>query len=188
MSKQIEAERIAAGDLTEDEILYLAQRDQLPDHVRNSYENQQELLRRLSASAPSLDDVAHTGDVNARSVTLTVADLERMGVRIARDDLNPPEQFEGARLGQRSDGVEPQPQNATNAREEEIQRRVRANAESSSDEEEEEEGEEVPYSEWRNQDLRSELARRGLSVDGKKDELIARLEEDDSSSEEEEGE
>src|SRR5690348_2214012 len=36
------------------------------------------------------------------------------------------------------------------------------------------------YEEWRNDDLRTELAGRGLSVDGTKKDLVARLREDDA--------
>lgn len=37
-----------------------------------------------------------------------------------------------------------------------------------------------PYTEWTNEELRAELADRGLSTEGKKADLVARLEEDDS--------
>ena len=53
---------------------------------------------------------------------------------------------------------------------------------------EEEDDEAVPYEEQSNDDLRAELSRRGLSVSGKKEELIQRLEEDDESDEDEETE
>lgn len=39
--------------------------------------------------------------------------------------------------------------------------------------------EEEPYEAWTNEELRTELRNRQLSTDGKKDDLIARLEEDD---------
>lgn len=49
-----------------------------------------------------------------------------------------------------------------------------------SDEDEGEEEVEVPdYESWTNDDLRTELSSRGLSVDGKKADLVARLIEDD---------
>lgn len=41
-----------------------------------------------------------------------------------------------------------------------------------------------PYAEMTNEDLRTELASRGLSVDGKKAELVKRLEDDDATTEE----
>lgn len=44
-----------------------------------------------------------------------------------------------------------------------------------------EDGEEVEYAGLTNKELRALLAERGLSVDGNKDELVARLEEDDAS-------
>lgn len=46
---------------------------------------------------------------------------------------------------------------------------------------EEEEEEEMPdYETWNNDDLRAELSKRKLSVDGKKADLVARLEENDT--------
>lgn len=45
--------------------------------------------------------------------------------------------------------------------------------------------EEDDYTQWTNEQLRTELAARNLSVDGKKVELIKRLEEDDEGSEQE---
>lgn len=42
--------------------------------------------------------------------------------------------------------------------------------------------EEAPYSEWRVDDLRAELTERQLPADGKKADLVARLEEDDAQS------
>lgn len=65
---------------------------------------------------------------------------------------------------------------------EEVDRRRAANAGESGQPEAEEE--EVEYSSMSNDDLRVELARRNLSVQGNKAELIARLEEDDASDEE----
>lgn len=44
---------------------------------------------------------------------------------------------------------------------------------------EEDEEEDVPYSEWTNDELRAELQSRGLELDGKKTALIERLEKDD---------
>jgi hypothetical protein len=51
-----------------------------------------------------------------------------------------------------------------------------------SDEEVEQESEdEIPeYEAWTNQELRNELITRELSIEGKKDELVARLREDDA--------
>lgn len=46
-----------------------------------------------------------------------------------------------------------------------------------------EDEEEVPYTEWTNDELRAELVKRKLSLDGKKADLIARLEEDDAKAE-----
>lgn len=52
-----------------------------------------------------------------------------------------------------------------------------------SSEENEPEGDDEPYPTWTNEELRTELARRGLDVTGNKAELVARLEKDDESSE-----
>lgn len=43
----------------------------------------------------------------------------------------------------------------------------------------------VNYGDWTNEELRTELARRGLPVAGKKEELVARLDEDDEADEDE---
>lgn len=43
--------------------------------------------------------------------------------------------------------------------------------------------EEVDYNTFTNEELRTELARRGLSVDGKKAEMVSRLEENDAAEE-----
>lgn len=46
---------------------------------------------------------------------------------------------------------------------------------------EDDEDEELPpYSEWTNENLRAELVERKLSLDGKKADMVARLEEDDA--------
>lgn len=55
--------------------------------------------------------------------------------------------------------------------------REEAEAEAEEDEEEEEV---IDYSTWKNEDLRTELAGRELSVSGTKDEMVARLVEDDN--------
>lgn len=58
-------------------------------------------------------------------------------------------------------------------------------AQDASIEEGEPEEEEVDanYEEWTNDDLRAELSNRGLSLDGKKADLVARLREDDATQE-----
>lgn len=58
-----------------------------------------------------------------------------------------------------------------------------ANSSGFESEDEEDDDEDVDYSSWSNDELRAELARRNLSVDGKKADLVARLEEDDASEE-----
>lgn len=47
------------------------------------------------------------------------------------------------------------------------------------EEDTEEEVDEAPYLEWTNDELRGELQRRKLSLDGKKTDLVKRLEKDD---------
>ena len=47
---------------------------------------------------------------------------------------------------------------------------------------EDDDEEEAPYSEWTNDELRAELNNRQLSLDGKKADLIARLEKSDEES------
>lgn len=56
------------------------------------------------------------------------------------------------------------------------------------DADEDDEDEELDYESMSNDDLRAELARRELSVSGKKEDLIARLEEDDASEDDEDEE
>lgn len=51
------------------------------------------------------------------------------------------------------------------------------------DAEVEEEDDLPPYEQWNNDDLRAELVTRRLSVDGKKADMVARLEEDDAKAE-----
>lgn len=46
--------------------------------------------------------------------------------------------------------------------------------------EEDDDPEDVSYSDWTNDDLRAELSERKLSLDGKKADMVARLEADDA--------
>lgn len=57
-----------------------------------------------------------------------------------------------------------------------------------SDDEDDEALVEEPYEDARNDDLRAELSRRGLSVDGNKTELVQRLREDDEAEDDEDEE
>lgn len=66
--------------------------------------------------------------------------------------------------------------------------RMRAEQGVSEDDEDDEDEEEMDYEFMSNDDLRAELARRDLSVSGKKEDLIARLEADDASEEDDEDE
>lgn len=50
-------------------------------------------------------------------------------------------------------------------------------------EEEDDDPEDISYSDWTNDDLRAELSERKLSLDGKKADMVARLEEDDAKAE-----
>lgn len=158
MSRVIDPEKIQSGDLDEADMLYLAQRDQLPrelleklrEDLDDDDEDPEELIRRALAikQRRSLKDQPHTGDVNTKGTTLAQT---RRGAEKADDGLNRPEDYE-----------EP--------------------------EDEDEEAEEVDYEAMTNEELRVELARRELSVNGNKAELILRLEENDAESEEEEEE
>jgi hypothetical protein len=59
--------------------------------------------------------------------------------------------------------------------------RNQGNPNPATEEDDSEEVEEVdePYDKWTNEELRTELATRGLSVDGKKTDLVQRLEAND---------
>lgn len=57
---------------------------------------------------------------------------------------------------------------------------VAAREEAEAGEDDEEEEEVIDYSTWKNEDLRTELAGRKLSVDGTKAEMVERLIEDDN--------
>lgn len=175
MSRVIDQERIDSGDLTKDELLYLAQRDQLPDELKKDAELQERLQSVLGNKPPRLSDVPNTGTVNTLQVTK--ADLERLGIEVMDDGLNPPEQFEDARLGERPPGSSvPTEGTATRAP-------LGEDLDDEDDEEEDEEdeeGEEDYDAGWNNDQRRAELAERGLSVDGDKAALIKRLIEDDA--------
>lgn len=168
MSRTIDPEKISSGKLTEDELLYLAQRDMLPADVREDYETQEEIRRRLEGIRPMLADIPNTGDANTRGITL--AQLEAMGLELLDDGLNPPRQFQSARLGDTIDDIE--------GMEEE-------------EEEDDDDLSEVPYTDkrWTNDRLRAEIAGRNedrdeaaqLSLEGKKEDLIRTLEADDES-------
>lgn len=175
MSRTIEQERIDSGDLTDDEMLYLAQRDQLPEDVRQDAEAQLQLRSRLQAGAPLLEDVPNTGTVNTLAVTKD--QLAKLGIEVLEDDANPPEQFEGARLGQTAPGA-PVPTQGT------AQPPVNPDPEDLEDDDED-----VEYTDMKNDELRAEIARRNaerdadaqLSLDGNKQQLISTLEADDAS-------
>lgn len=61
-----------------------------------------------------------------------------------------------------------------------------AHADQSSEGDDEEEEDTPDYEQWTNEQLRTELAARSLSVEGKKVDLVARLKEDDEADEVEE--
>jgi len=185
MSRTVEADRIASGNITKDEMLYLAQRDQLPDELREQLTHdedlQRELQNALGGRPPLLSDVPNTGDVNTRGVTL--AQLKAAGIRLVDeegnnvldDGLNPPEQFENARQGQRDpEAAIPREGTATRAPLGEDLEDV-----DDEDDDDDEDGEEDYEAGWNNDQRRAELSRRGLSIDGDKPTLIARLVEDD---------
>lgn len=139
MSRTIDLSNGVEG-LDEDELLYLAQRD--------NQEALAELQRREISTDQSggrpLEEVANTGDANTRGES-----IEELEARLAR---------------------------------------MKAEQAADEDESDEEDDEEMDYESMSNDDLRAELARRDLSVSGKKEDLIARLEADDASEEDDEDE
>lgn len=149
-------------DLTDDELLYLFARDKveasvLEDRGLNPYGSQDQDHARVMA----LQDVAHTGDANTKGVL--------------PDDLVPAEDYEKA--------LKPSKENLTRP-----QLVGQDDDEDDEDDEEEDEDDDglvdVPdnrdYDNWNNDQRRAELADRGLSVEGRKEQLIARLRESDS--------
>jgi hypothetical protein len=115
------------GSWSEDDLLYLAQRDRLPDDLKREINNNPDSLKALQEKLypqTPLDETPQSGTV--LPATSNVAD----------------------------------------------------DAESDSDDDE---GEEDYDEGWTNDDRRTELTRRGLSIEGNKAELIARLVEDDQS-------
>lgn len=182
MSRVIDQERIDSGDLTKDEVLYLAQRDQLPEEFKKNAEVQLRLQNALGGKPPRLADVANTGTVN--TLVVTKAELEAMGIEVQDDGLNPPEQFEDARVGERPPEMKGQvPAGGTATRAplgEDLDDDDDEDDDDSDDDDDTEDGDEDYDGGWNNDQRRAELARRGLSVDGDKAALIARLVEDDN--------
>jgi hypothetical protein len=166
MSRTIDPEAIASGELSDDEMLYLAQRDQLPAEVKADFEQQEEIRRRLANISPMLADVPNTGTVNTLGVT--IEQLEAMGLEVLEDGANPPKNFQSARLGQRPGDLRG------------AQRK--ADLDEAGEDDDDGEEAEADYGSLTNEQLRVELAARDLSTDGNKAEMVARLEEDDASS------
>lgn len=170
MSRTIEQERIDAGDLSEDEIIYLAQRDKLPAAAAEKAEVVLRARRLLASSPPQLNDLPNTGDVNTLRVTRE--DLLALGLEVLETEDNPPEQFDSAFAGQRPPGA-PTPTEGT--------------AQPLPEDDEEEEEDDRPYSEWSKRELAAEIHRRNQSKDedgkiplsGNHGDLAARLEADD---------
>lgn len=137
MSRQIEAERIQSGELSEDEVKYLQDRGILPDDYEPVGEGE-------GVGKPlRLSERANTGTVNTAGRT-----KEQVAADAAeelRDELNRPEDFV---------------------------------------EDDEDDEEEVSYESLTTDELRAELSRRGLPVDGRKADLVERLTENDGEEEE----
>lgn len=173
MSRTIEQDRIESGDLSEEEFIYLAQRDQLPEGVRAKAEAVLRARKLLANSPPPVNEVANTGTVN--TVGITRQQLEDMGLELLEDGLNPPEQFDSARMGDRAPGA-PEPTEGT-----------AQPLPDDGEEVDEEDDEDRPYSAWTKRELTAELYRRNedrdeesqLAITGTKDELVAELERDD---------
>lgn len=148
-------------DLTDDELKYMFARDLvdasvLEDRGLNPYGSQDQDRARVLA----LQDVAHTGDANTKG--------------IEPDDLVPPDDYEKA--------LKPKKENLTRPQ---LVGQDDDEDEDEDDEEDDEDGlvdvpENRDYDNWNNDQRRAELADRGLSVEGKKEQLIARLRESDS--------
>lgn len=173
MSRVIDPERIASGDLDEDEIMYLLQRGVL-DVTQLSLDEQEAVRERLDQSGSHPPHYyANTGNVNTSGET--IEELER---RLAR--MKAEQGMSG------EDGSSPGTAAETMAREVRRQkRRITADDEEpdeDTDDDDVEDDEPEDYSTergWDNDRRRAELTRRGLSIDGNRDELIARLVADD---------
>lgn len=134
---------------SEEDVRYLAERGQLPmDEL--SDEERAEVAEMLSPEQRKLHETANTGDVNFDRLTTEQLEQELIRRKGSLGDLdenpNPP--------GRKNPALEEE------------------------DDEDDEDGDDEPedYDEgWTNDDRRAELSRRGLSVAGNKDELIARL-------------
>lgn len=166
MSKVIEPQRIATGDLSDEEVLYLAQRGQLDESVLD--EEQREALREsLDGSAQSPPHAfANTGTMNTAGES--IEDLERRLARMKEEQAA---------------------HDAAEAMTREVRRQRRPITADDpedgpeEDDEDDEDAEPEDYSTergWTNDSRRGELSRRGLSVDGDKAELIGRLMADDA--------
>ncbi len=141
--------------LSHEDKLYLAQRGRLPEEHYDA-----QLRQELNLSkGVTLDTIGHTGTVEQ----LSTEELEKeLAKRRARSAASVPKMTIN-----NSDGT---------------QEVIEARAEVAEDEEVVEVVED--YSSWTNAELRAELKNRGLSVDGAKSDLVARLEADDASEEE----
>lgn len=167
MSRVIEPERIAEFDLDEDEMRYLAQRGQL-DESRLDSEQREQLREALDGSGQSPPHAfANTGTMNTAGET--IEDLERRLERMKEEQAS---------------------QQAAESMQREVRRQRRPvtseDPEEGPDEDEdgeEDESEPEAYATedgWTNDTRRAELSRRGLSIDGDKQELIDRLVADDA--------
>lgn len=177
MSRVIEPERIAEGDLTEEEVLYLVTRDQL-DINQAPAEVQEAIRARLDQSGQLPPHAyANTGAVNTAGET-----IEQLEARLAR--MKAEQGFTGE--------VDSSPGEAAESMQREVRRQRRPitaddeEPDEDDEPEEDDDGELEDYSTergWSNDTRRAELSRRGLSVDGNMEKLIDRLMADDESKE-----
>jgi len=154
MSRQIDASNLDV--LSDAELGYLFARSQITEEQLR--ERGVDPSQVVSSEIP-LQFLVHTGDANTKGVTQQ--DIDKLNKHDAEneDDLGPDEasltepQLEGQSL--------PEPL-------------------SFDDDDDAVVDESDDYRNWTNEQLRTELATRGLDVSGKKEELAARLEENDA--------
>lgn len=166
MSREIDLSK-GVGGLSPAEIGYAYQRGMITDEQLR--EAGYEPMDVVHGDLP-VHEQPETGDANTRAKTQEDLDNEQV----------PEEDFE------------PREKNLTEPQTKGFRRPVTLEDEGSDDEDDEDDGTvEIPddrnYDEWTNDQRRAELADRGLSVNGKKDVLIARLRESDEARDAQEG-
>lgn len=158
MSRVIEQERLESGDLTEEEQAYLVQRDVMPKSVRDELRmnpDAEEEVRALLGVPPDavpVHQVANTGDVNTPGYT--VEELERM--------------LEIAKAGSETE-------EADAARQQMLEELAEADYSTGANWDQDVDGGGEYDDGWNNDRRRGELSKRGLVIDGSKQEMIERL-------------